>query len=369
VTSQSALEYQGVASSIARPHRPSARGVAFWYEAVDIAKALASQRYRIGNFVELVRGASAVAGKRFPSHLLGQVRTVSCLRPLVDPELGRTLTALRRAGVHLVADYDDLIFAGEVAGLPRSVGGSLGARTKAQRLEAYASGLRLFDRVTVSTRALARHLEAFSTTPVTVVPNALSESWVRHGQALYPAFLPGDPLVIRYLCGSPSHDADWASIVAPLAQFLRDHPQVCLEVVGPVRFDPEPFPPSQLRQVRSVSYEELPRLLASSWVTLAPLLQNPFNDCRSAIKFLEAGAFGCPTLLSANDDLRRHEELGAPIAFCHTARDWYEQLSSLLDLERRQQLGAAAKNHVASHGMAQHQLGTWLSVLGEKGHG
>jgi hypothetical protein len=366
VTSQSCLEYQGVTSSVARPHRPSARGVAFWYEAVDVAKALASQRYRIGNFVELVRGASAVAGKRFPNHLLGQVRTVSCLRPLVDPELGRTLLALRRAGIHLVADYDDLIFAGEVAGLPRSVGGSFGARTKAQRLEAYAAGLSLFDRVTVSTRALARHLEALSNKPVTVVPNALSESWVRHGQALYRAFRPGDPLVIRYLCGSPSHDADWGSIVAPLVQFLRDHPQVSLEVVGPVRFDPKPFPPGQLRQVRSVSYEELPRLLASSWVTLAPLLPNPFNDCRSSIKFLEAGAFGCPTLVSPNDDLKRHEELGATVSFCRTERDWYEQLSSLLDLERRHSLGAAAEHHVTTRGMAQHQLGTWLSVLSEK---
>lgn len=369
MTSQSVLDYQGVAASPARQHRPSARGIALWYEAVDVARALASQRYRIGNFVELVRGASAVAGKRFPSQLLGQVSTVSCLRPLVDPELARTLTALRRGGVHLVADYDDLIFAGEVAGLPPSVGGSLGARTKAQRLEAYASGLRQFDRVTVSTRALARHLEALSTKPVTVVPNALSDSWVRHGRALYPAFRPGDPLVIRYLCGSPSHDADWASIMAPLIQFLRDHPQVSLEVVGPVRFDPQAFPPAQLRQVRSVSYEELPRLLASSWVTLAPLLQNPFNDCRSAIKFLEAGAFGCPTLVSPNDDLKRHQELGAPIPFCRAERDWYEQLSSLLDLERRHALGAAAEHHVASHGMAQQQLGKWLSVLSDRARG
>lgn len=338
-----------------------ARGICLWYEAVDVAKALASQRYRIGNFVELVRGASAIAGRRFPSHLLGQVRTVCSLRPLVDQELARALVPMRRAGMQLIADYDDLIFAGDVDGLPQSVGGSLGGKVKATRLAAYASGLEVFDRVTVSTPALARHAQRLCAKPVTVVPNGLSENWVQHGHALYPPFRAGDPLVIRYLCGSPSHDADFASIAEPLAQFLCDHAEVCLEVVGPVRFDTEAFPAAQLRRLPSVSFEELPRLLASSWVALAPLLQNTFNECKSAIKFLEASAFACPTLASANDDLKRHRALGAPLIFCESERDWYEQLSALLDLDRRRDQGAAAARHVEAHGMARQQLGNWLA--------
>jgi Glycosyl transferases group 1 len=367
LTGQGTLELNGGQSASARVQaRPSARGICFWYEAVDVAKALASQRYRIGNFVELVRGASAVVGKRFPNHTLSQVRTVCSLRPLVDADLSRTLSLMRRAGVRLVADYDDLIFAGEVPGLPPSVGGTGGERAKLRRLSAYASSLAWFDCVTVSTRPLARHLQELSPKTVTVVPNALSESWVRHGQALYPMYRPGEPRVVRYLCGSPSHDADFAGIAGPLARFLMDHPDIRLEVVGPVRFDESAFPPSQLRRLPTVAYEELPRLLSSSWVTLAPLQPNSFNDCRSAIKFLEAGAFACPTLASPNDDLRRHLDLGAPLSFCHAERDWYEQLTALLDEDRRRDQGEKAARHVASHGMAKQQLGTWLAALDER---
>jgi glycosyltransferase involved in cell wall biosynthesis len=347
--------------------RPSARGVCFWYEAVDIARALGSQRYRIGNFVELVRGASAIADRRFPSHLVSQTKTVCSLRPLVDQSLASSLALLRRAGIQLIADYDDLIFAGDVAGMPPSVGGSFGPKVKATRLENYASALHVFDRIVVSTSALRRHVEQRSNKPVFVVPNGLSENWLQHGHALYPAFRSGDPLVIRYLCGSPSHDADFASIVAPLAQFLRNHAHVQLEVVGPVRGDFDAFPEQQLRRLPTVSYEELPRLLASSWVTLAPLVQNDFNECKSAIKFLEAAAFGCPTLAAPNDDLKRHCELGAPLALCRSEHDWYEQLTSLLNPERRHEQGAAAARHVAAHGMARQQLGSWLASFGDRG--
>lgn len=366
VTSQTFLQAQSIPSGTVG-YRPNARGLCLWYEAVDVAKAVASQRYRIGNFVELVRGATAIAGRRFPSQLLGQVRTVCSLRPLVDPEFARALVPLRRAGIALIADYDDLIFAGRVDGLPQSVGGSLGGKIGAARLAAYAAGLEYFDRITVSTAALARHVARRSVKPVSIVPNALSENWVRHGHALHRAFHPGDPLVIRYLCGSPSHDADFASIAAPLAAFLRDHPQVSLDVVGPVRFNADIFPSTQLRRLPSVSYEELPRLLASSWVTLAPLLENAFNECKSAIKFLEAAAFACPTLTSPNDDLRRHQALGAPLVFCGSARDWYEQLSSLLDMERRREQGALAARHVAAHGMARQQLDCWIASFDLRG--
>lgn len=361
LTSQTSLRAHGEAFLPRAEHRPSARGICFWYEAVDIARALGSQRYRIGNFVELVRGASAIADRRFPSHLLSQTRTVCSLRPLVDQPFAGSLAQLRREGIKLIADYDDLIFAGDVAGMPASVGGSFGPDVKAARLENYASALDVFDRIVVSTSALQKHVEQRCNKPVFHVPNGLSENWVQHGHALYPPFRAGDPLVIRYLCGSPSHDADFASIAEPLAQFLCDHAEVCLEVVGPVRFDTEAFPAAQLRRLPSVSFEELPRLLASSWVALAPLLQNTFNECKSAIKFLEASAFACPTLASANDDLKRHRALGAPLIFCESERDWYEQLSALLDLDRRRDQGAAAARHVEAHGMARQQLGNWLA--------
>ncbi len=334
----------------------SARGLCFWYEAVHVSKALASRRYRIGNLVELVRGGSAVIGRRFPTHLFDSTRAVCCVRPLHSRAFAKTLRAMRQAGIRVVADYDDLLFAGAVSGLPPSVGSS--------RPKSYAAALDSFDAFSVSTRPLAWRLtQIVPNKPVAVIPNALSDSWVRQGKVLYKPFLSGDPLVIRYLCGSPSHDADFACIRQPLAQFLRDQPTVRLEVIGPVNFDSSGFPPLRVQHLPAVPYDELPRLLASSWVTLAPLVSTAFNECKSAIKFLESAAFACPSLVSPNDDLERHQERGAPILSCRSEQDWYERLTSLLQVERRLRDGAAAADYVTAHAMASSNVDPWLRFL------
>jgi glycosyltransferase involved in cell wall biosynthesis len=342
------------------------RGVCLWYQSENVAKALASCRYRIGHFVELIGGVDVVIAPRLPADVAERCRIVVCARPLLTPALLRDLAQLREAGVVLVADYDDLLFAGDVNGLPDSVRGRSGGLGQGgTRLDGYAAGPRVFDRFTMATRPLAARLHALAPEArVKVVPNGLSEQWVAQGRALYRSFKAGDPLVIRYFAGSPSHDGDFDSIASALAIFLERHRAVRLEVVGPVRFDMSRFPDGRVAALPKVRYEDLPGLLASTWVNLAPLLSNAFNDCKSAIKVLESGAFECPTLASANDDVLRHAELGAPLTLCHTELDWYAALESMLDLERRRTLGRGIAQHVALHGMARSSADAWLSGLG-----
>jgi hypothetical protein len=341
------------------------RGVCLWYQSEKVAKALASCRYRIGHFVELVGGVDVVIAPRLPPDVGARCQTVVCVRPLLTPALGHDLARLREAGVALVADYDDLLFAPDATGLPESVRGTVREGARSDRLAGYAAGLSAFDRFTVATRPLGEHLAALvPEARVTFVPNGLSEQWVAQGRALYRLFKTGDPLIIRYFAGSPSHDDDFASIVPALAMFLAAHTDVRLEVVGPVRFDASRFPAGSVAALPRVSYENLPGLLASTWVNLAPLRPSAFNDCKSAIKVLESGAFECPTLASANDDILRHQRLGAPVLLCSSEQDWNAALESMLDLQRRHWLGRGIAEHVASHGMARSSLPAWLSGLG-----
>jgi glycosyltransferase involved in cell wall biosynthesis len=304
-----------------------------------------------------------VIAPHLPRGALQHIRTVSCIRPLLTPELAAGLATLRSRGALLVADYDDLLFAGNVAGVPASVGGRhLGSQST--RFEQYAAGLAAFDRFTVTTRALAKRLLALQPeASVTVVPNGISEGWRAQGRALYRAFGPEDPKVIRYFSGSPSHDFDFASIIEPLSSFLREHPSVRLEVVGPLNFDQARFPSGSVARLTRVGYEELPGLLASTWVNLAPLEPTPFNDCKSALKLLESGAFDCPTLASPNDDVLRHAELGAPVVICNAGRDWYEALGSMLDLDRRRTVGGEMAEHVERFGLARRSLSAWSTGL------
>jgi glycosyltransferase involved in cell wall biosynthesis len=344
--------------------RASARGVCFWYQAVQVARAAASCRYRIGHFVELTRGADVVIGERLPTGVARRAHTLVCIRPFVTPSLEKTLLELQRAGVRLVADYDDLLFAGDISGLPSSATGSGSPAEKQRRLAAYSAGLRVFDRFLVSTRALARRLALLAPAArVTVVPNGLSSSWVEQGRALYPTFEPADPPTIRYFSGSPSHDHDFASILEPLRELLLRQTEVRLELVGHLKLDTTRLPAARVRQLPTVDYDRLPQLLASSWLNLAPLVPSEFTKCKSAIKFLEAAAFGCPSLASPSDDMLRHRELGGPVVICETAQDWSRELQASLDLARRNALSADGFRHVSAHGMAGANLSSWLDGL------
>ncbi len=341
--------------------RHAARGICFWYYNLSTAKAQASRRYRIGNLLEHLTGADAVIAERLPAHVAERLHTLCCVRPQVDAKVARALERLRARGVRLVADFDDLLFAGEVSGLP-PFGGNAGQKTR--RLSCYSAALDCFDGFTVSTRALLEKLRAAAPLArVSLVPNGLSASWIAQGMALYPTWQPGDPLVIRYFAGSPSHDQDVASITAPLSRFLREHAEARVEVVGPVTLDSSQFPEGRLTFLPAVPYDELPRLLSSSWVSLAPLHASEYGDCKSAIKFLEASAFGCPTLASPNDDLRRHEERGALLLVCRSDGDWYDGLTSLLDPSHRVAMGQAAASYVAAHGMAAESASAWLEAV------
>src|SRR5690606_6476651 len=119
--------------------------------------------------------------------------------------------------------------------------------------------LRCFDGFTVATEPLRDELTKL-TSEVTWVPNGLSRWWVEQGRLLYRSWRPGDPRVIRYLSGSPSHDADFAEIASPLSVFLRGHPDVRLEIVGPLTTSHDLFPPQQVAHLPRVPYVDLPRL-------------------------------------------------------------------------------------------------------------
>lgn len=325
------------------------RGLFFWYQAVRLARASAACSYRMGHFTELLGGATTLVDRRPPTDAFRGARAVVAVRPYVDEAARTLLIRAGRAGALRIADFDDLLFAGDAADSPLVVSGALGTDRSAARMAHYRAGLDAFDAFTVSTEPLREELLA--TLPgarVVHVPNGLSPSWVRQGRALHRPWQPGDPRVIRYLSGSP-HDADFAILEPVLIELLRARPELSLELVGAIT-RPRRLPPERVRVLPRVPYVELPRLLASSWVTLAPLAPSRFNGCKSAIKFLESAAFEAPCIATPIADMRRHEEGGVMLA--QDEGQWYRAFLRLLDDDYRMTIGRRGRAWVDRHGHA-----------------
>jgi hypothetical protein len=78
-----------------------------------------------------------------------------------------------------------------------------------------------------------------------------------------------------------------------------------------------------------VDFADYAAQVRRGWVSLAPLEDTPFNRCKSALKVIEAGWWGIPTVCSPVPDMARFGAAGAlPVAGDMT---WQETIERLLD--------------------------------------
>jgi len=204
--------------------------------------------------------------------------------------------------------------------------------------------LRAADHVWVSTGALAETIGR----DARVIPNGLDERiWV--AQPRLDA-VSHDP--VRILCmGTATHDDDFA-LIAPALERLCDEfgGRVAIDMLG---FSGAKALPSWVNRLdmwpnaRS-SYPGFVNWIIQQdrWqIGLAPLLDTPFNRCKSAIKTLDYGALGLAVVASDTAVYRGSlaEGIGGMLAR-NDPDAWYAAISRLLrDQHLRQRLRAGAR--------------------------
>lgn len=227
-------------------------------------------------------------------------------RPQDSTQLARYLSKARKAGAECIADFDDLLFCPDIAPFsPAVLSGKMAVREAKRQAKLYQKALWRFNHCWVSTQPLAEELrKAHPRAHIDVFYNKLPTRW-----SFLTPFVPAEERlknkIIRYLPGTSHHRHDFAKIERALAGILHNNPDITLEIVGPLDCDESQFPGKQLHRSPFVAFEELPSIIASSWVTIAPLESNPFNQCKSGLKFWESGVFGIPVVSSPSDDIER----------------------------------------------------------------
>jgi len=96
---------------------------------------------------------------------------------------------------------------------------------------------------------------------------------------------------------------------------------------------------------------------------LAPLEDSPFNRCKSALKIMEAGFFGIPTVASPIPDTRRFA--GAGVEFAASSDEWLNALRRLADghpypASWREDL----RQRIVRHASIEKETERWLEWLG-----
>ena len=254
-------------------------------------------------------------------------------RPVYSLSLVFLIRRLKKKGVKIIADVDDLIIHPDFSSYsPAVLNKVLKESSVSKKYAKNFKALNLCDFLICSTDRLELILnDYFPSIPTTVLYNCIFHKWkVGVNKMEKRTEKP-----VTYFPGTQSHDRDFNIIRKPLESFLRDTPKAKLEIVGPLSLSLK-VSEAQLRHRPKVPFIQYDELVRSSGINLAPLEDTLFNNCKSGLKAIEAGAFGIPTISSPNEDASRFENQAVYIA--KTEDDWYNFLIENYNNEKFDQL-------------------------------
>lgn len=218
------------------------------------------------------------------------------------------------------------------------------------------ANVRAADLVTVSTEPLAERIRKYNP-KVAVLPNCIPRDLLN--------WQPGrhlDRVTIGWQ-GSPTHDGDWASAALPIGRWFNGAKKrgapVEFHTVGalPVTF-PKLFP----HRV-SAWREQLEYYHMLDWhIAVGPLARSIFNDSKSDLRLLEAGALGFPVVASNVTAYRDYVEHGETGFLVDKPAEWGRYLQILVDdPELREKMGQAGRD-LASTRTVEDNAPRWLEA-------
>jgi glycosyltransferase involved in cell wall biosynthesis len=274
----------------------------------------------------------------------------------------------RGRGLPVLFDADDLIFDRDVAvGLPAL---ETMSRDDAERylhgVDRYRTTMEACDAYIASTPMLARHAREMVKKPVERFDNGVG---IRLGGISdHEARRQRQPGALRigYFSGTDTHDHDWRSIEAAIEGVLSKHQQVQLWLGG--RLGPTPRLDGFGERVRRLPFQkwtELPATLRDVDVNLSPLvLDNGFNEAKSAIKWLEAALVATPTIASPTESFRDAIDDGRNGLLARTDDEWVAAIERLLEDDAlRTRLGQRARRDALLRWSPHLQARRYLDIL------
>lgn len=201
------------------------------------------------------------------------------------------------------------------------------------------------DVVSVSTPALAEHARQLTPRPVYVRRNFADRAMLSTGaQAMQVATDNAGAFRVAFASGSRGHEADFATIAAPLTRFLQGDARRRLMILG--HFDRAHLPRAIARQTEFLpftGYDGYLNALALADCAVMPLADDLFNRCKSAVRALDAASVGVPVIAPDVGDFAKVIRNGQTGVIARAPADWAAALVGFA----RDRAGAAAMGHRA----------------------
>jgi len=282
-----------------------------------------------------------------------QLATFVIFYRIPDDELFRLYKKeVDRLLIRCAYDIDDPIFSAAVYAENRNLD-SLSKVEKHQLLESsieYRNAMEACDLISVSTPGMSQLVAGdFPEQSVLLWRNVLDgETLSIVAQVDQHKVSDENTIVISYMSGSRAHDADFASIEAALVRILDKHQHIQLLMGGyaPVSAALQPYQ-QRIKTVIFSGYNRYFDNMRQADINIVPLLQDCFNECKSAIRYLEAAVLGIPSVTSNTGDFKNLIDSGKNGFLAADQDAWETALTDLImDKALRLKIGKQAQSDV-----------------------
>lgn len=294
-------------------------------------------RYRVKNVAEALKGrdykVSWVAKTELDTVDIRQYDFVVILRQTdKDGAIGRFIDLAHKALKKVLFDLDDLVFDyRDVPILMRStdsknmvywMGYFWGIRRVAKKVDGFIC----------TNEFLAEKLMRSFGKSVRVIRNSLNREQVEVSEKCLGK-KRCDRFIVGYFSGSPTHKKDFGLVESELVQFLEEYSDAKLRVVGYMKFSKKMkklIGAGRVEVIGMVDYLELQKLISEVNVSIAPLVISDFTNCKSELKFFEAGAVETTTIASPTYSFSKVIVNGEN-GYLAQPGEWREKLEYLYD--------------------------------------
>jgi glycosyltransferase involved in cell wall biosynthesis len=322
------------------------RRVVYFYEHPDAR----TFRYRVYNMVqalEAVQDGTSAAYFFYDEmdtwdRAIDMADVIVVCRARYNSRLERALARARSKGKPIFFDIDDLVFdPHRVHLIIDSLGEDVLPSDAWDFWYAYTgrlgATLELCDRAITTTEYLAKRICESTGKAVSVIPNFLNREQVEISERIFQekvrhGFARDGRFHLGYFSGSPTHNKDFAVAADAIVRLLDRDPRIVLRLVGDIRLE-GPFQNfrSRIESYPLQDYVNLQRLVGEVEVNLVPLQENEFTNCKSELKYFEAGLVGTLTAASPTSTYAMAIQ-DSHNGYLVKSYEWYEKITALMDM-------------------------------------
>lgn len=331
--------------------------VVYLYEMADTS----TFRYRAYNMCQILGNSISWYGSFFFRNELENLKKyLACIDEIIiiryrwDFELDDFIKGAKAKNIPLLFDVDDLIYDSKYVPLvTNTLAVNMSTKEDYDYWFTYTGRIRqtalLCDGLITTNQFIKGILESDLKKPCYVMPNFFNREQAEASEYLcsqkHNLINKKEQFTLGYFSGTPSHINDFLTVAPELYELLKECNQLVLKIVGFMDlpcYMKEFADNGKIQLVPLQNFIDLQKEIAEVDINLIPLQKNKFTNCKSELKYFEAGIVETISCATPTYVYQENIKSGYNGFLCNQGQ-WYTTIKEMYDHGIRQDIVKNAK--------------------------